>query len=101
MPQEQKSDKPRSSEIKAIEKFPYDIFKEICLSANYVNIATKIKVFDLWFAANENKLKAKDLKGVFKDYREFVDRDVADFTQQFKQQESGSQNYCSFGNFHY
>ena len=47
------------------------------------------------------KLKSKDLKKVFKDYREFVDRDVADFTQQFKQHESGSQNYCSFGNFHY
>ena len=81
---EQKRDK--SSEAKALEKLPYVVFKEILLTSSVAGISTNMKFFDLWFAANENKLEAKDLKEVFKDYREFMNKGVTDLTQQNRPQ---------------
>ena len=63
---------------KALVKYPYDVFKEILLASNIsVDFATKIRVFNVWFAANESKLAKDELAMVFKDYRMFVARDVA------------------------
>ena len=91
---EKKVDDPKTPEAKALTKHPYEVFKEILFASNAsVDFATKIRVFNLWYGTNEGKLKAKDLKDVFKDYRELVDREVA------RQPDTGAQGlkFCGHG----
>ena len=93
----EKKNEHQTLETQALVKYPYNVFKKILLATNAsIHISTKIRVFDVWFAANEDKLEAKEALDVFKDYREFVDRDISS-THLNCYQQNNSYSY-SYGN---
>lgn len=71
----------KTEEAKALVKFPYQVvIREILLATNAnVDFATQVRVFNVWFDANENQMKARDVKDIFKDYRTFVDNGVLQY----------------------